>query len=142
MNLKEIMGLPNHISIPLLIHKIKNTNKQNKIANLGDFTIYLEMRTYVEYLIFSFKRPIKFKFELIYGEKLYPSIVESCYGGDIQYSQYKEIYDINDLDTNQFILTYGKDPFSLKKEMEDFTENVGSDIFEDVKQFLLEIINA
>ena len=130
MNLKEIIDLPNQISIPLLIHKIENTNKRNKLAHLGEFTIYLEMRTYVEYLIFSFKRPIKFKFELIYGEKLYPSVVESCYGGGIQYSQYKEIYDcVNDLDTNQFILTFGKDPFSLKGEMEDFTENVGSGIY-------------
>ena len=67
---------------------------------------------------------------MIYGEKLYPSVVESCYGGGIQYSQYKEIYDcVNDLDTNQFILTFGKDPFSLKGEMEDFTENVGSGIY-------------
>lgn len=142
MDLKEIIDLPNQISIPLLIHKIKNTNKRDKIEHLGEFTICLNMTSNIEYLIIFYKRPIKFKFELIYGEDLYPSIEESCYGRDLKYSQYKEIYDsINDLDNNQFILTFGKDPFGLRN-IEKFTENIGSDIFEDVKQFLLEILNA
>ena len=59
MNLKEIIDLPNQISIPLLIHKIENTNKRNKLAHLGEFTIYLEMRSYIRTPYFFLQKTYK-----------------------------------------------------------------------------------
>lgn len=140
MNLKEIIELLNQIAIPLLIHKCKITGMQRNKRVEEFFIQYKSLR----YLLISYKRPIEFMFELIYMEELYASSLNpQIFGGSIQYSQYKEIYDdISDLDTNQFILTFGKDPFSLKEEMRDFTENVGLDIFEEVKQFLMEITSG
>lgn len=140
MDLKEIIDLPNQISIPLLIHKCKITGiEENKRVDEFFFQ-YKSLR----YLLISYKRYPKFIFELFYEEDLYVSSLNpQFFGGSIQYSQYKEIYDsIDDLDNNQFILTYGKDPFNLKEDMEDFTENVCSDIFEEVKQFLMEIASG
>lgn len=140
MNLKEIIDLPNQISIPLLIHKCKITGVERKKIVEKFFIHYKSLR----YLLISYKRPIEFMFELIYKEELYASSSHpQIFGGSIQYSQFKEIYDsVNDLDNNQFILTYGKDPFNLKGDMEDFIGNVCSDIFEEVKQFLMEIASG
>ena len=139
MNLKEIIELPNQIAIPLLIHKCKNTGIEKNKRVEEFFIDYKSLR----YLVISYKIPIKLLFELVYEEELYASTATpDIFGGGIHYSQYKEIYDNIDLDTNQFILTFGKDPFSLKEEMRDFTENVGLDIFEEVKQFLMEITSG
>ena len=43
------------------------------------------------------------------------------------------------LDTNQFILTYGKDPFKLKGEMEEFSSLIKEPVFDIIKNFLVEM---
>ena len=112
MNLKEIIELPNQIAIPLLIHRAKSAGYKRSKRVDNFFISYEPLR----HLIITYSRPTEFMFELTYDEELSSSILLLIFSGEIQYSKHREIYDSEDLDNNQLILTFGKDPFTLKKK--------------------------
>lgn len=70
MNLTEIASLPNHISIPLLIHKCKITGIER---NKGVKEFFIDYKS-LSYLIISYKIPVELMFELVYKEELYASL--------------------------------------------------------------------
>ena len=100
MNISEIINLPNHVSIPLLFHLVKDENKSRIRKEIDGNKIYIDFcflahEEYVSINKVDSDHMISLSFELIYSEKFHPTIHESVFGGSIQYSIYKEVYRWN-----------------------------------------------